>query len=97
MWHYALINNRIAEIFRNDDGSSFGHCYVTFSELQTKTEKKWAKEDTVVHDFSYRNGKYRNKFTGKIVLLKSLPRITKKELAEMKSYSNILDFKKSLK
>ena len=64
-WRFALINNRLAEIYfeKNSKGKlKFrGHCYVKRSEYGTKKEQKWIDADTAEMKFSYRKRKYRRK------------------------------------
>lgn len=64
MWSFAIINNRLTEIFfEKKKGKLFinGHCYVKKSEYKTKKEQKQIKEDTKKYKFSYRNKIYRDK------------------------------------
>lgn len=68
-WCFALINKRLAEIFfkeKNGEISMEGHCYVKANEYKTKTEKRQIKQDTVKHQFIYRNGRYKDQ-NGKIL------------------------------
>lgn len=44
-----------------------GHCYVSKSEYKTKKEQQMIMEDTERYQFSYRNKKYRDKFTKKVL------------------------------
>lgn len=59
-WCFAIVNNRLAEIYFNDDKtrSIFGHCYVKKSEYKSKQEQKWIKQDTAKLQFLYRKRKY---------------------------------------
>ena len=63
-WCFAIINNRLAEIYfeKNKNGIKFlGHCYVKESEYTLKEEKEWIKKDIEKVKLIYRKGKYRNK------------------------------------
>ena len=60
-WCFALINNRLAEIYfeRNKEKIKFlGHCYVKKSEFKTKSEQRWIDEDTEKFRFVYRKKNY---------------------------------------
>ncbi len=60
-WCFALVNNRLAEIFFETGKRKtkiFGHCYVQEKEYKTKQEKKCIKEDTARFRFSYRKRRY---------------------------------------
>lgn len=62
-WSFAIVNNKLAEIFfdKNKVGKTKirGHCYVKRSEYKTKQEHKWIKEDTARVQLMYRKGKYK--------------------------------------
>ncbi len=65
-WCFAIINNRLAEIFFgkvNGKGEKviWAHCYVQKSEFKTKKEQKMIVEDTKRLRFTYRNKKYTRK------------------------------------
>ena len=63
-WCFAIINNRIAEIYFDKKGGEIkflGHCYVKESEYTLKEEKEWIKKDIEKVKLIYRKGKYRNK------------------------------------
>ena len=60
IWSFAIINNRLAEIYFKDEGKKkiLGHCYVDEKEYKTKQEKKWIKKDTKKCRFEYKKEKY---------------------------------------
>ncbi len=61
-WCFALVNNRLAEIFFKEGKKKaeiFGHCYVQEKEYKTKREKNWIKKDTALFKFVYRSRKYK--------------------------------------
>lgn len=62
-WRFAIINNRLAEIFfegKNPNPTKiFGHAYVNRAEYTTKKEQKWITADTKKLKFSYRQGAYK--------------------------------------
>lgn len=61
-WCFAIVNNRLAEIFFNDkDRQIFSHCYVKMSEYKTKKEKGRIRQDTAKVSLTYRDGKYAKK------------------------------------
>lgn len=64
-WCFAIINNRLAEIFFKGKSSNsikiFGHAYVDKSEYSGKIEKKWIAKDIKKLKFSYRKGTYKSK------------------------------------
>ena len=65
-WCFAIINNRIAEIYfeKNKKEVKFlGHCYVKESEYTLKEERDCIKKDIVKHRFTYRKGVYKNRIT----------------------------------
>jgi len=62
MWCFALVNNRLAEIYFEKKGRKteiIGHCYVKAEEYKTKKEQKWIAEDTAKFKFNYRARKYK--------------------------------------
>lgn len=65
MWCFALINNRLGELYfeRDKNGKALmnAHCYVSADEFKTKHEQIYIKRDTAKFKFSYRNGWYRDK------------------------------------
>ena len=60
-WSFAIINNRLAEIYfeKSKNSKIFAHCYVKANEYKTKQEKKYIAEDTEHVRMSYRKGKYK--------------------------------------
>jgi len=64
-WSFAIVNNKLAEIFFDKDEKGKakikGHCYVRRSEYKTKQEQKWIKEDTAKIKLNYRKGQYKDK------------------------------------
>lgn len=74
-WCFAIINNRLAEIFfeKNKSGIKFlGYCYVKENEYKLKKEKEWIKKDIVKHYFIYRNGIYKNSDTKNLYFMGQL-------------------------
>lgn len=68
-WAFALINNRLAEIYFEKKGKRFvmqGHCYVKREEFTTKKELKEIDTDIKKHVLSYRKRRYRDKIGGLI-------------------------------
>lgn len=64
-WCFALVNNRLAEIFFEKGKKKpkiFSHCYVKAEEYKTKQEKKWIREDISRFQFVYRKNKYKELF-----------------------------------
>ena len=64
MWSFALVNNRLAEVFferKRGKNIFLGHAYVKESEYTSKKEKRWIKEDIVKVRLVYRKGKYKFK------------------------------------
>ncbi len=65
MWSFALVNNRLAEIFFNKTPKGKvkirGHCYVNETDYKTKKEQKWIKEDAARVRLTYNKGKYYDK------------------------------------
>ena len=67
-WTFALINNRLSEIYFDKKGQVIhmrGHCYVERKEFTTKKELADIDSDIKKYSFSYRNGCYRNKLDGR--------------------------------
>jgi len=65
-WCFAIINNKLAEIYFDKNlGSTkskiVAHCYVAEQDYLTKEEKIWIKRDTKKFRFTYRNGNYKRK------------------------------------
>jgi len=62
-WCYALVNNRLAELFfesrKGKEPKIRGYCLVKREEYKTKTEQRWIDWDTAKFRFSYRRGKFR--------------------------------------
>lgn len=68
-WCFAIVNNKIAEIFfQRKRGKLYleAHCYVKESEYKTKREKLWIAKDSKKYKFTYRNGVYKDKTTSTI-------------------------------
>lgn len=65
-WQFALINNKLAEVFFSN-GKVLGHCYIQDKDYKTKEEKKWIANDTKRAIFSYRNRRYKDKLDGKVI------------------------------
>lgn len=67
-WCFAIINNRLAEIFYDGEKPNsmkiFGHAYVNKDEYSTKQEQEWITKDTKKLNFTYRKGIYKSKITG---------------------------------
>jgi len=64
MWSFALVNNRLAEVFferKRGKINFLGHAYVKESEYTTKKEKRWIKKDTTNVRLVYRKGEYKFK------------------------------------
>lgn len=62
-WCFAIVNNKLAEIFfENDDkkkkSTVWGHCYVKRNEYTTKREQRRIDKDIKNAVFTYRNKKY---------------------------------------
>jgi len=61
-WCFAIINNRLAEIYFDKDKKGkpkfIGHCYIRKNDFKTKAEQKAIKEDIAKYLFTYRKGKY---------------------------------------
>ena len=61
-WCFALINNKLAEIFLDDEKKGInGYCYVDRNRYKTKKEQKWIETDTKIHQYSYRKNIYKRK------------------------------------
>lgn len=64
-WCFAVINNRLAEIYFDHDKKRnvlfWAHAYVDKTKNWTKREKQHIKKDTQKYKFSYHNGYYRDK------------------------------------
>lgn len=62
-WSFAIVNNRLAEIFfdkkKSGEISINGYCYVKKEEYKTKQERKWIDEDTKHIRVVFRNKKYK--------------------------------------
>lgn len=64
-WSFAIVNNRLAEIFFDERKSKkekinvWGHCYVKKEEYKTKQEQRWIEKDTKHVKVVYRNRKYK--------------------------------------
>lgn len=62
-WCFAIVNNRLAEIYfdKRKTGSVkiTGHCYVRREEFKTKKEQKMIDKDVAKVKVVYRNKKYR--------------------------------------
>lgn len=64
MWSFALVNNRLAEVFferKRGKNIFLGHSYVKKSQYTTKKEKRWIEEDTTKIRLVYRKGEYKFK------------------------------------
>ena len=63
-WCFAIINNRLAEIyFEKHQGSIkfLSHCYVKKADYKSEKEKRWIAEDIIKVKLIYRKGKYKSK------------------------------------
>lgn len=62
-WCFAIVNNRLAEIFFDEDKSGnkkiSNHCYVKKEDYESKQEQKWIKQDTKRVKIVWRNRKYK--------------------------------------
>lgn len=64
-WCFAIINNRLGEIYfrkdKNGRAKLYGHCYVTKKEMKTKNKEELncIKTDTAKGRIVYRNKKYK--------------------------------------
>ncbi|MFH1193157.1 MAG: hypothetical protein V1656_02465 [Candidatus Jorgensenbacteria bacterium] len=63
-WCFAIVNNRLAEIYFDARWGIWAHCYVERHEYRTIQERKWIKEDTERYRFTYRGGYYFDKVNG---------------------------------
>ena len=64
MWSFALVNNKLAEVFferKRGKNIFLGHAYVKESGYTTKKEKRWIKEETERVRLIYRKGEYKFK------------------------------------
>lgn len=65
-WCFAKINNKLAEIYFDEDKNGKdknkikGHCYVDARTFKSKQEKRWIELDTKKYKLTYRNAKYIN-------------------------------------
>ena len=59
-WCFALINNRLAEIFFDKEWGLYGYCYVKRDEY-SKGEQRRINKDLQKHQFSYRNAMFYDK------------------------------------
>ncbi len=60
-WSFAIINNRLAEVFYEKKGKTItflNHCYVKASEYKTQKEQDYIKRDTKQLKLTFRNQKY---------------------------------------
>ena len=64
-WCFALINNKLAELFFDKTSKGKvkiqGFCYVDRREYKTQKERRWIKKDTEKVRLIYRKGKYISK------------------------------------
>lgn len=65
-WCFAIVNNRLAEIFFANDhkkkkSTVWGHAYVKRDEFKTKKEQHQIDKDIKNAMFTYRNKKYTRK------------------------------------
>lgn len=64
-WRFAIVNNKLAEIYFDEDRTKvWGHCYVRKEDYATRQEQKWIARDTKKGRFICRNKKYRFVPTG---------------------------------
>jgi len=56
-WQFAIVNNRLAEIYFDKKRGVWGHCYVK-GEDYSKREQKMIDEDIKYARFVWRNKKY---------------------------------------
>jgi len=63
MWCFAIVNNRLAEIYfnkkKNGQINIWGHCFVNRKDYKTKQEQKWIDLDTKKVKVIYRSKKYK--------------------------------------
>ncbi|MEK7164439.1 MAG: hypothetical protein AAB779_00670 [Patescibacteria group bacterium] len=58
-WSFAIVNNRLAEIFFDEKTKKiFAHCYVDRKNYKTKQEQKTITEDIKKVRITWRNKKY---------------------------------------
>ncbi|EKD87333.1 MAG: hypothetical protein ACD_36C00134G0002 [uncultured bacterium] len=60
-WCFAIINNKLAEVYFKRKGTNvtfIGHCYVDAAEYKTQSEQKAIKEDITKVRLRYSKGKY---------------------------------------
>lgn len=63
-WSFALINNRLAEIFFDKKSKCIeilGHTYVNESDYKSSKEQKWIDKDTKYFCLVYRKAAYQFK------------------------------------
>lgn len=61
-WSFALVNNRLAEIFfeKSDNGMElWGHAYVEPKDFKSLEEQRWIEKDTKRLRLVYKNGSYK--------------------------------------
>jgi hypothetical protein len=61
MWSFAMVNNRLAEVYFDRKGRGvhfWGHCFVDRDDFKTKKEQKEIEMDTRRVILSYKGGKY---------------------------------------
>ena len=61
-WCFAIVNNKLAEIFFERKGkktSIFAHCYVDKTAYKTKEEQKWIAQETKKYKFIWKNKIYK--------------------------------------
>ncbi|MBU1046792.1 hypothetical protein KKH36_03375 [Patescibacteria group bacterium] len=62
-WCFGKVNNRLAEIYFDDDklleSKIFGHCYIKQENYKTKKEQKMIEKDLKKVKVVYRNKKYK--------------------------------------
>lgn len=71
-WHFAIINNRLAEIYLEEimgQLQCYGHCYVKQSEYKTKKEKRYIEEDIAKNKFTFYKGRYHRIGTDELIEL----------------------------
>src|SRR3989344_2514426 len=56
-WSFALLNNRLAEIYFKKNYGIWGHCYITRDKC-SKAERRMVVADTKRCVFGYRRGVY---------------------------------------
>ena len=64
-WCFAIVNNRLAEIYfervRNSNPEILGYCYVRKEDFRTKTEQRQIAKDSEHLKIIYRKKKYYRK------------------------------------